>query len=108
LVEPNGAGKSTVLAALNVFFQETSGSIEVRELTREYFHKSNVNEPIQITATFDDLPDAAKTALEHYVRHNELVVKAIAVFDEATQRAPVEQKGERLVFKKFAPFFRGP
>lgn len=105
LVGPNGAGKSTVLAALNVFFQETSSSTEVTELVREDFHKGNVNEPIQITVTFDDLSDAAKTALEHYVRHNELVVKAIAVFDEATQRAPVEQKGERLVFKKFAPFF---
>ena len=105
LVGPNGAGKSTVLAALNVFFQEASSSTEVTELVREDFHKGNTKEPVQITVTFDDLSEAAKAALDHYVRHNELIVRAIATFDEATQKAPVEQKGERLVFKKFSPFF---
>jgi putative ATP-dependent endonuclease of OLD family len=105
LVGSNGAGKSTVLAALNVFFQEASSSTEVAALVKEDFHKGNTKEPVQITVTFDELSDAAKAALEHYVRHNELVVRAIATFDEETQRAPVEQKGERLLYKKYPPFF---
>ena len=105
LVGPNGAGKSTILAALNVFFQEPSSATEVTALSEEDFHKGSTKEPVQITVTFDDLSEGAKSALSHYVRHNELVVKAIAAFDEATRSAPVERYGERLVYKKFSTFF---
>ncbi len=38
LLGPNGTGKSTVLAALNVFFQETSSTTEVTSLFAEDFH----------------------------------------------------------------------
>ena len=38
LVGPNGAGKSTVLAALNVFFQESSSATETATLVKEDFH----------------------------------------------------------------------
>lgn len=55
--------------------------------------------------TFGDLTASAKEALSHYVRHDKLVVTAIAEFDPQTRRAPVQQYGERLIFKKFAPFF---
>jgi putative ATP-dependent endonuclease of the OLD family len=51
------------------------------------------------------LSDAAKSALSHYVRQDRLVVTAIATFDQQTGRAPVEQKGERMVFSKFKPWF---
>jgi putative ATP-dependent endonuclease of OLD family len=105
LVGPNGAGKSTVLSALNVFFQEPMNSTEVAFLTVEDFHGGNTGEPVQITVTFDQLSEACKQDLAHYVRHGELVVTSIATFDSQLNKAPVVQLGERLVFKQFAPFF---
>ncbi|MGL3104426.1 AAA family ATPase [Bradyrhizobium sp. BR 1432] len=105
LVGPNGAGKSTILSALNVFFQEASSATDVATLTTEDFHGGNTDVPIQITVTFDQLSEAAKEALSHYVRHGELVITSVAVFDPQTAKAPVIQWGERLVFKQFAPFF---
>jgi energy-coupling factor transporter ATP-binding protein EcfA2 len=105
LVGPNGAGKSTVLAALNVFFQESSSATEVTTLTKEDFHGGNTDAPVEITVTFGDLSSAAKESLDHYVRHDELLVTAIARFDPYTSNAPVQQFGERLIFKQFAPFF---
>ncbi len=105
LVGQNGAGKSTVLGALNIFFQETSSATDVSVLSTEDFHNGETKQPIEITVTFRDLSDAAKSALSHYVRQDHLVVTAVATFDQQTGRAPVEQKGERMVFKKFAPWF---
>ncbi len=105
LVGPNGAGKSTVLAALNVFFQEASSATEVTTLVKEDFHAGDTKRPIEITVTFHDLSDGAKASLNHYVRQNELVVTAVAVFDAATSRAPVQQFGERMIFKQFASYF---
>lgn len=104
-VGPNGAGKSTVLSALNVFFQEASNATSVAELSEEDFHKANTKRPIEITVTFEGLSQAAKDALGHYVRHDELVVSAVAAFDQQKRSATVEQHGERLIFKAFAPFF---
>lgn len=105
LVGPNGAGKSTILAALNVFFQESSSATEVTTLTKEDFHNGNTDAPVEITVTFGELSSAAKESLDHYVRHDELVVTATATFDPATSKAPVQQFGERLIFKQFTPFF---
>ena len=105
LLGPNGAGKSTILSALNIFFQETSNATDVTTLAAEDFHKGNTKSPVEITVTFNDLSEAAKEALGHYVRHDQLVVTTIATFDPLKGRAPVEQKGERFVFKQFAPFF---
>src|SRR5690606_12897348 len=105
LVGPNGAGKSTVLAALNVFFQESSSATDVSDLTEEDFNAGNIDAPIEITVTFNALSDMAKADLGHYVRHGELIVTASAKFDPQTKLASVEQKGERLVFKKFSPWF---
>jgi putative ATP-dependent endonuclease of OLD family len=105
LVGPNGAGKSTVLSALNVFFQEASSATDVAVLTAEDFHGGNTAAPVQITATFDQISEAAKQDLAHYVRHGELVITSVASFDAQLNKAPVIQLGERLVFKQFAPFF---
>jgi putative ATP-dependent endonuclease of the OLD family len=105
LLGPNGAGKSTVLAALNVFFQEPSSTTDVASLSIEDFHNGNTKAPVEITVTFYELPEHARQELSHYVRHNELIATAEAVFDPATGRAPVQRFGERLIFKKFAPFF---
>ena len=41
LLGPNGAGKSTVLAALNLFFRESSSATDVASLLAEDFHNSN-------------------------------------------------------------------
>ncbi len=105
LVGPNGAGKSSVLVALNVFFQEASNSTDVKHLSREDFHHGNVDAPVEITVTFHELSDTEKAALNHYVRHNELIVSAVAHFDPVLGVASVEQYGERLVFQKFVRFF---
>ena len=104
LVGPNGCGKSTVLAALNVFFQEHSSATDVAVLSAEDFHNGNTTEPVEITVTFTSLSEKAKEVLGHYVRHNELTVSAVANLD-GIGRAPVQQYGEQLIFKKFAPFF---
>lgn len=105
LVGPNGAGKSTILSALNVFFQEASNATEVTWLTKEDFHGGNIEQPVEITVTFNKLTDSAKAALEHYVRHGELVVTSRASFDTSTQKAIVQQFGKRLIFPQFKPYF---
>jgi putative ATP-dependent endonuclease of OLD family len=68
-------------------------------LTEADFHKGNTGSPVEITVTFGDLSKAATEALGHYVRHGELIVTTIASFNPSTGTAPVEQKGERLIFK---------
>lgn len=105
LIGPNGAGKSTVLAALNVFFKEQSSTTDVNVLSAEDFHNGNTIDPVVITVTFCDLSEQAKLELNHYVRHNELIATVEAKFNLETERAPVEHYGERMIFKKFAPFF---
>jgi len=81
-VGPNGAGKSTVLAALNVFFQERSASsTDITKLADEDYFGKNTDSPIRITLTFDDLSDKARKDLSDYVRNDEIVVTAEAVFD---------------------------
>lgn len=95
-MDPNGAGKSTV------FFQENSSSTNVAVLCAEGFHDNNTAKPLEITVTFRELSETAKAALKHYVRQDRLVVTTVAAFDSTTGRVPVEQKGERLVFKQFA------
>jgi predicted ATPase len=105
-VGPNGAGKSTVLAALNVFFQERAASAtDISRLADEdYFAKSTRN-PVRITVTFDDLNEVARAELSAYVRQNELVVTAEAVFDEAIGFGQVRHFGQRLGMEAFRSFF---
>ena len=105
-VGPNGAGKSSVLTALSVFFREHSGaSTDISKLSDEdYFAKNTVN-PIRITVTFDDLSAAALIALSDYVRQNELVVTAEALFDQTTSFGVVRHFGQRSGMEEFRPFF---
>lgn len=106
LVGANSAGKSTVLAALNVLFQEQeNASTDTSRLEREDFYCGNTAEPVEIVATFDALSEEAVNDLRDYVRHGQLILAAVACFDEASQTAPVTQFGERLGMPEFAPFF---
>jgi predicted ATP-dependent endonuclease of OLD family len=103
----NGSGKSTVLIALNIFFRNTgSSATDLLNLSEEDFHLKDTSRPIKITLTFDHLSEDAKAALKAYVRHDQLVVSAIAEFDPVTQRAPVRQVGSRLVMGRFKDYFR--
>ncbi len=51
------------------------------------------------------LTAAAKEALDHYVRHGELVVTSRATFDSSSLKAIVQQFGKRLIFPQFKPYF---
>jgi putative ATP-dependent endonuclease of OLD family len=105
-VGPNGAGKSTVLCALNVFFKEQDSSVtETTRLCDEDFFGRQTSQPIRITVTFDDLSDQATKDLGDYVRQNELVVTAEAVYDEETGIGHVRHFGQRLGMQQFRPFF---
>ena len=105
-VGPNGAGKSTVLAALNLFFQERAASAtDISKLTDEDYFGKNTNSPVRITVTFDELRPEAQTALAAYVRQNELVVTAEAVFDQAAGVGQVRYFGHRLGMEALRPFF---
>lgn len=107
LVGPNGAGKSTVLNALNVFFRESkSGSTNLVSLSKEDFHDKKTELPIRITVTFGGLSDAAKKDLQDYVRHDQLVVAAVATWNDVSQTAVVTQHGSRLAMTEFARYFR--
>jgi len=105
-VGPNGAGKSTVLAALNVFFQErAASSTDVNKLIDEDYFRKNTERPMRITLTFEDLGERAATDLADYVRQNELVVTAEAVFDAEAGVGQVRHFGLRLGMEEFRPFF---
>jgi putative ATP-dependent endonuclease of the OLD family len=107
LVGANGSGKSTVLCALNIFFREQdASSTNVIDLDEEDFHNRNTRDPIEITVTFDDLSEAAKTDFAEYVRHDVLIVTARAEFNPDTKIASVRQFGQRSAMPDFAPFFK--
>ncbi len=106
LVGPNGAGKSTVLTALNVFFRESENlPTDLSQLEQEDFHCKNTAAPIRITVTFTDLSEEARDDFSDYVRQGQLVVTAVASFDEATGKAQVKQYGQRLGMTVLRPFF---
>lgn len=83
-----------------------SSAIDLLNLSEEDFHRKDTSSPIKITLTFDQLSEDARAALKAYVRHDQLVVSAVADFDPITQRAPVRQVGARLVMIRFADYFR--
>ena len=106
LVGPNGAGKSTVLTALNVFFRESENlPTDLRQLEQEDFHRKNTADPIRITVTFADLSEEAQDDFSNYVRQGQLIVTAVATFDEGTGKAQVKQYGQRLGMTALSPFF---
>lgn len=105
-VGPNGAGKSSVLAALNVFFREQSGApTDISRLTDEDYFNKNTTNPIRITVTFEDMSATALEELSTYVRRNELVVTAEAVFDDSSGLGSVRHYGQRLGMEEFRVFF---
>lgn len=107
-VGPNGAGKSSVLAALNVFFREQSGApTDITKLTDEDYFRKNTAAPVRITVTFNDMDPKAQTALAAYVRQNELVVTAEAIFDSNTGVGTVRHFGQRSGMEAFRGFFEG-
>lgn len=103
-VGPNGAGKSSVLAALNVFFQDQTSFDTINLEDEDYFCK-DTSKPIRITVIFDDLGESASEELSDYVRQNELVVTAEAVFDPTTGFGSVKHYGQRLGIDEFKVFF---
>lgn len=106
LVGPNGCGKSTVLSALNVFFQEQTGSpTDVAKLCDEDFFLKGTDNPIEITVTFKDLSEEAAEALAAYVRQGKLIVTAKAIYNTESEQAEVKHYGQRSGIEAFRPFF---
>ena len=107
LVGPGGVGKSTILTALRIFFRDTAGSpTDLISLQDEDFHKRDTSTDVVITVTFSDLEAEAQKDFAHYFRQEQLVVSAIAHWNEETRSAEVKQFGERLVMGAFGNFFK--
>ena len=105
-VGPNGVGKSTVFHALNLFFRQNKDSqTDLIKLSASDFHHFNTDKEIKITVTFTSLSEEAKQELSDYVRHDKLIVSAIAKYDSVNEKADVKQYGNRLGFEKFRIFF---
>lgn len=105
-VGANGAGKSTVLAALNVFFREQAApGLDAQRLGAEDYHDGDTTQPIRITLHFCDLSATAREVLSGYVRQDELVVTAEAIFDPDAGFAPVRYYGQRLGMNAFRQYF---
>jgi predicted ATP-dependent endonuclease of OLD family len=106
VVGAGGAGKSTILTALRILFRDaTESTTDLFNLHREDFHKKDITTDIAITATFTNLDAEAQEEFKHYFRHGELVVSAVAKWDEKNQSAEVKQYGERLGIPEFKDFF---
>ena len=106
LVGPNGAGKSTILTALNVFFRESENiPTDLSRLDIEDFHGKQTERPIKITVTFTDLNQEAQEDFADYFRQGQLVVSAVATYDDTAGKADVRQFGQRRGMRAFAPFF---
>lgn len=104
-VGPNGSGKSTILAALNVFFQESQRHADAARLAEEDYFGKDTNNPVRITLTFVDLNEDAQHDLADYFRQGELTVTAEARFDSSQEIGPVKHFGQRLGMSAFRPFF---
>lgn len=104
-VGPNGAGKSSVLAALNVFFKDRSSAFDTANLEDEDYFCMDTTKPCRITVTFDELSQTAIEELSTYVRQNELVVTAEAIFDTNAGHGTINHYGQRLGFEEFRIFF---
>lgn len=106
LVGANGAGKSTIIHALNLFFrQNKDAGTDLNKLSENDFHHKNTNKEIKVTVTFSDLNDEAKESLAAYVRQEKLIVTAIAKYDKDTQKADIQQYGNRLGITAFRKWF---
>ena len=93
-----------MLAALNIFFKESSYSLtDVSKLDAEDYFKKRTKNPVKITLTFEDI--SAEAELSDYVRQGELVVTAKAVFDEAAGFGQVRYFGQRSGMQEFRRFF---
>jgi len=75
-------------------------------LDREDFHHQNTDEPVKITLTFTDLNEEAQKDFADYFRQGQLVVSAVATFNDETGKAEVKQHGQRLGMADFGEFFR--
>ena len=106
LVGANGAGKSTVLAALNLFFSHSHLLTTPARTPALYdFHKGDSSVPIEITLTFTDLSQQAKTVLADYVRSDTLSVTAEVHMDEGSAKVTVTHFGERRGIESFRRCF---
>lgn len=91
---------------MNVFFRQYKDSkTDLSKLANEDFHHKNTDEPVKITITFIDLPEAAKDELSDYVRQDKLIVSSIAKYNSDTDSANVKQYGSRLGLQDFRKFF---
>jgi putative ATP-dependent endonuclease of OLD family len=107
LIGPGGAGKSTILNALRIFFRDTTGSpTDLLNLHEEDFHGKDTKKDVVITATFSDLEPDAQEDFKHYFRQGQLVISAVARWNDQSRSAEVKQFGQRAGMRAFADFFK--
>lgn len=95
IVGPNGAGKSSFLRALELFHSENS------RVTSEDFHNGDIENPIEITATFTQLDEDAKERFASYLEGEDLTVTRVISISEG--RISATFHGARLQNIDFAP-----
>ena len=76
LVGANGVGKSSFLNSLDLF------QAVQPKITEDDFYNKDTKNDIEITITFTDLTDKAKTHFAKYVQNDELTVERILNFTE--------------------------
>ena len=92
-------------SCFNVFFKDQSSTFDTANLEDEDYFCRDIANPVRLTVTFNDLGQTAQEELSDYVRQNELIVTAEAVFDLDKCSGPVKLFGQRLGFDEFRIFF---
>ncbi|MEM7342647.1 MAG: AAA family ATPase [Chloroflexota bacterium] len=95
LVGSNGAGKSSFLKALKLFYDSSP------DIDEDDFYDGDTDKEIEITITFKNLTDEAKTLFAGYLQDNRLVVERIITWDNG--RSSSKYHGATLQNLDFQP-----
>ena len=89
LVGANGSGKSSLLRAIGLF------GAKLPDVIAEDYYNGQTGTAIRITATFSNLPDAAKDEYKDYVVHDNLEVIRVLEWDDAKRKPKSVYHGKK-------------
>lgn len=90
LVGANGSGKSSLLRAIELF------GAKAPRVTAEDYYNGQTDIAIRITATFCNLPDAAKEDYKDYIMRDNLEVVRVLEWDDAKRKPKSVYRGKKL------------